>query len=125
MRTYETLVIFNPDLSESGIKSEIEKVHNLITAKQGKDIKLENEGKKSLAYVVRKQKFGYFVTFTYASDNSDIIDEVTHILRITDSIIKFQSHRTNLPKRKFKGNLKRAQKGDAFDDDEAIESDFV
>ena len=61
MRKYETIFIINPDLSEEDIKGLIEKVSGIIQSLQGEVSKIEEWGKKKLAYEVKKMSKGYFV----------------------------------------------------------------
>ena len=75
----------------------------------------ESWGRKDLAYRVHKCKAGNFVCFKYESIKSDTVKNVAGVLRITEQVIKFQTHRIPDKMRKFKGNPRRTG-GDISDD---------
>lgn len=116
MRKYETIVIFNPSLAEAAVKDETKKIEKLLETNSGKNIKVDVWGRKQIAYSVAKNNFGNFVSFTYESDDHAIADALTNQLRISDPVIKFQSHRINDKVRKFRGNPKRKAGGGSDDE---------
>ena len=54
MRKYETIFILDPDLEEEQALSVIEKVKGIITQTNGEILKVEDWGKRKLAYEVKK-----------------------------------------------------------------------
>ena len=87
MNKYESVIIINPSVEEQGIKELITTYTDLIN-KNGKLEKVEELGKKKLAYDVKKNKEGYYVVFTFEA-KPDSISEIERNYRITDEIIKF------------------------------------
>ena len=55
MRRYETIFILDPDLEEEQTLSVIEKVKGIITQANGEILKVEDWGKRKLAYEVKKK----------------------------------------------------------------------
>jgi small subunit ribosomal protein S6 len=125
MRKYETIVVFNPSLAEAAVKDEMKKFEKLLDSKKATNVKTDVWGRKQIAYAVDKNSFGTFVCFTYECDDHGIARDVTNQLRISDPVIKFQSHRVNEKVRKFKGNPKR-KPGSGMDDEfgDSSMSDF-
>ncbi len=115
VRRYESVVIFNPRLSEVQLKEEIKKVEGLLQKSQATISGVDAAGKKELAFEFNKQRFGYFVTFNYETANYEAANELHSALRITDSVHKFQTHIIKTKARKFKGNPQSA--GRSFYDD--------
>jgi small subunit ribosomal protein S6 len=107
VRRYESVVVFNPRLSEAQIKEEIKKVESLIQSQKATVTGVDTWGKKEIAYEFQKQRFGYYVAFNYESANHEAPNELKSVLRITDSVHKFQTHRIWTKARKFKGNPRR------------------
>jgi small subunit ribosomal protein S6 len=105
-KKYESVVIFNPQIDESAVKADVEKLVKLIESKGGRNINADFWGKKEIAYPVKKFKYGNFVALNFESENSDLNGELTSMLRIYESVIKFQTHRLGERRRKYKGNLK-------------------
>ena len=87
MNQYESVIIINPSVEEEGMKTLIQKFTDLID-KDGKVEKVEELGKKRLAYEVKKNKEGYYVVF-YFDANPQAIAELERNYRITDEVIKF------------------------------------
>lgn len=87
MNKYETVFIINPNVEESGVKSLIEKFSTLIN-NDGKVEKVDELGKKKLAYEIKKFKEGIYVAISFDA-NPQLIKELERIYRITDDVIKF------------------------------------
>lgn len=87
MNKYETVFIINPNVEESGVKALIEKFSNLIN-NDGKVEKVDELGKKKLAYEIKKFKEGIYVAISFDA-NPQLIKELERIYRITDDVIKF------------------------------------
>ena len=86
MNHYETIMIINSNLEETAIKTAIEKISSLINA-NGKVEKVEEWGKRKLAYPIEKQSEGYYVLVNFES-NPEFIDELERVYNITDEIMK-------------------------------------
>lgn len=89
MNKYESVVIINPSIDEEGVKTLVEKFTNLIN-NDGKLEKVENLGKRKLAYEVKKQTEAYYEVF-YFEANPELIFELERNYRITDEVIKFMT----------------------------------
>ena len=87
MNKYESVVIINPNVEETALKALIEKFQTLINT-DGKVEKVNELGKKKLAYEVKKNKEGYYVVYDFEA-NPNLIAELERNYRITDEIIKF------------------------------------
>lgn len=93
MNKYESVIIINPSVEEQAIKALIEKFTDLIN-KNGKLEKVEELGKKKLAYEIKKNAEGYYVVFNFEA-KPDSIAELERVYRITDEVIKFIVVREN------------------------------
>ena len=89
MNKYESVVIINPTVDEEGVKSLVAKFTDLINT-DGKVEKVDDLGKRKLAYEVKKQKEGYYQVFNFEA-NPELIKELERNYRITDEIIKFMT----------------------------------
>lgn len=87
MNKYESVIIVNPTVDDEKLK-ELEKTFEDLINKNGKVSKVDELGKKKLAYEVKKQKEGIYVVFYFEADPS-LISELERIYRITDEVIKF------------------------------------
>ena len=89
MNKYESVVIINPTVDEEGVKSLVAKFTDLINT-DGKVEKVDDLGKRKLAYEVKKQKEGYYQVFNFEA-NPELIKELERNYRITDEIMKFMT----------------------------------
>ncbi len=87
MNKYETIFIINPNVDDAGIKELIQKFSDLINS-DGKVEKVEEMGKRKLAYEIKKNKEGYYVVVNFEA-NPTLIKELERVYRITDEVIKF------------------------------------
>ncbi len=87
MNKYESIIIVNPNVDEAGLKALEEKFTGLINA-NGKVESVENMGKKTLAYEIKKCKEGIYLLFNFEA-KPDSIAELERVYRITDEIMKF------------------------------------
>ena len=87
MNKYETIFIINPNVDDAGIKELIQKFSDLINS-DGKVEKVEEMGKRKLAYEMKKNKEGYYVVVNFEA-NPTLIKELERVYRITDEVIKF------------------------------------
>jgi len=87
MNKYESVIIINPNVAEEAMKSLIERFSTLINS-DGKVEKVDELGKKKLAYEIGKNKEGYYVVYDFEA-NPSLIAELERNYRITDEVIKF------------------------------------
>ena len=122
-RKYETIVVLNSKLSESQLKEEVKKIEGVISTNGGQGIVVDTWGRKETTYSMNKDKYGYYVCFTYETANNQTPNGVTAILRISEPVLKFQSHLISTKKRKVKVNPKRPiPSGDSDDFDDSVEA---
>ncbi len=87
MNKYESVVIIDPSVDEEKVKELSQKFTDLIN-NDGKVEKVEELGKKRLAYEVKKNKEGYYVVIGFEA-NPSLIAELERNYRIMDEVIKF------------------------------------
>lgn len=87
MNKYESVVIINPSVEEEKIKELSQKFTDIIN-NDGKVEKIEDLGKKKLAYEVKKNKEGYYLVINFEA-NPELIAELERNYRIIDEVIKF------------------------------------
>lgn len=87
MNKYESVVIINPSVEEEKVKELSQKFTDIIN-NDGKVEKVEELGKKKLAYEVKKNKEGYYIVISFEA-NPELIAELERNYRIIDEVIKF------------------------------------
>lgn len=83
---YEVMFIVNSTLTEEAISATVEKFQKLI-GENGEVTKVEEIGKKRLAYPIMKMSEGYYVLVEFTS-NPDFPKELDRVFNITDEVIR-------------------------------------
>ena len=89
-REFETIFILRPDTNQDGIQLVNTRVKGVIEQLGGRVLKLDNWGKRKLAYEVKKQLKGIYLFFSYLGQ-AGLLEEVERNLRLTDSVIRYYS----------------------------------
>ena len=92
MRNYEVVFIAAPTLTSEELDAFINHAQTVIEGKNGKVVKVDNWGKKSLAYKINKFREGYYVVLSIEAEGGAIA-ELERRFRVTDFIIRFISVR--------------------------------
>ena len=88
MRHYETLFIVTPDSSEEDLKAVATKIKGVVTGMNGIVASYDEQGRKKLAYSVKKQNKGYYVLMDYVG-SADIVSELERNMRLDDRVLKY------------------------------------
>jgi len=87
-REYETIFILRPDTNQDGIQLVNTRVKHVIEELGGRVIKLDNWGKRKLAYEVKKQLKGIYLYWQYLG-TSGVVEEIERNLRMLDSVVRY------------------------------------
>lgn len=88
MRNYELIYIIKTSVDAEQIPTVVEKYKQLLEANGGEIVKLDEWGKRRLAYEVDKNREGYYVLMNFKS-STDACKELERILRIDEKILKY------------------------------------
>lgn len=88
MTIYENVVIINSSLTEDEVKSATEKITEQITKSGGEILKVDNWGKRKLAYELNKQRMGFYVLFLFKSP-SLAIKELEYFYKVYEPVMKY------------------------------------
>ena len=89
-REYETIFILKPDVTNEVIGAVNSKIREVLQAGGGTLLKIENWGRRKLAYEVKKQLKGIYVFMRYLGP-AGLVEEIERNLRLTDSVIRHYS----------------------------------
>ena len=102
MRNYEVVFIAAPTITSEELDGFLSHAQTVVEGKNGKIVKVDNWGKKSLAYKIKRFREGYFVVLSIEADGAAIA-ELERRFRVMDYIIRFISVRID-------EDLKRSEK---------------
>ena len=86
MRHYEIVFIVHPDQSEQ-VPAMIERYRALITANKGSIHRLEDWGRRQLAYPIQKIHKAHYVLMNIECDQATL-DELEHGFKFNDAVIR-------------------------------------
>lgn len=86
MNKYESVIILSANATEDATVAFGEKMKELISA-NGELTNVEEWGKKTLAYEIKKQKEGYYILFTFDA-KPEFIAEFERVLRLDEIVLK-------------------------------------
>ena len=89
MNKYELIYIIDTAVEESARKDLIEKFNGIITANGGEVTKVDEWGKRRLAYAIDYKTEGYYVYVTFSAA-PELPRELSRNLGINESIIRSQ-----------------------------------
>ena len=94
MRHYEIIFIVHPDQSEQ-VPAMIERYRTLVTAKNGLIHRLEDWGRRQLAYPIQKIHKAHYVLMNIEC-NQEILDELEHAFKFNDAVLRHLTIKTKV-----------------------------
>lgn len=88
MNKYELALVLNPSLDEEAKLAEVTKVQDLITRFGGTIEKVDDWGKRRLAYEIKKLNEGFFSFTSFEADGSAPA-EIESRIRIMESVLRY------------------------------------
>jgi small subunit ribosomal protein S6 len=89
-REYETIYILRPNTPNEGVAEVNTRIKGIIEGMGGKIIKVDNWGKRRLAYEVAKERKGIYLYWQYLA-TPGVVEETERNLRMLDSVIRYLS----------------------------------
>lgn len=86
MRNYEVVFIVHPDQSEQ-VPAMVERYQSLVTGQGGKIHRLEDWGRRQLAYPIQKLVKAHYVCFNIECGQATL-DELEHSFRYNDAVLR-------------------------------------
>lgn len=86
MRHYEIVFLVHPDQSEQ-VPGMVERYSGLITAAGGQIHRLEDWGRRHLAYPINKIHKAHYILMNIECSN-EVLEELSHNFRFNDAIIR-------------------------------------
>ena len=87
MRNYELVCIIHPDLDETAFNEALEKIKGWITEGEGTVDKVDNWGRRKMAYMIQKQLEGQYVLI-HASMLPTATAELERKLRFLEPVMR-------------------------------------
>lgn len=90
LREYEVVYVLAPNADNAEAERVNAKVTEVVSGYGGKLVKLDNWGRRKLAYPIKRNTRGIFVYMKYVAQPG-VVAEIERNLRIADSVLRFQN----------------------------------
>jgi len=88
MKQYECMYILKPNLEEEARAALIEKFSGIVTANGGEIVKIDEWGKKRLAYAINYIEDGFYILM-YFKAGSDLNVELERNFKISEDVMRY------------------------------------
>ena len=85
---YETVFVLNPELSEEDVETNVQNTVQLLESKGAEIIRIDRGGKRRLAYVMRKQRYGYY-TLIHFRATPEPLPELERMYRLSERMLRY------------------------------------
>lgn len=89
-REYETIYIMRPDVDADTAERVGARVAEVVGRESGRLTKVENWGRRRLAYDIAKHRRGVYIYLKYLGTGK-VVSEIERNLRLFDGVIKYQT----------------------------------
>jgi small subunit ribosomal protein S6 len=97
-KTYETAILFDPELPEEQRKEFLAKLAGVVASYQGEVLKQDDWGNRKLAYQINKKVNAYY-TFLLYSGNRGVVEEVERNIKIFDGVLRHLTSRVEVERK--------------------------
>ena len=98
-RTYEVMYIIDPDTDGEKINKLNDAVGKLIAKEGGEVVRMDDIGKRNLAYPIQKKQEGHYVLFEINGSGQEIA-ELERRMRVNDMIMRYITVRVDEDRKK-------------------------
>jgi len=86
-RTYESAVLMNAALEDEQIQSIISHIKDIVSKNDGELIDFEDWGRKRLAYMIGKNKIGYYAIFRFKAPPI-VLTKLERMYKLDENILR-------------------------------------
>ncbi|MBI5970768.1 MAG: 30S ribosomal protein S6 [Deltaproteobacteria bacterium] len=105
-RKYETVCIVRPDAGDEIVKGVIQKAKSVLEAGAGTLERLDEWGRRRLAYQIAKKHEGHYFVMHYACEPA-VSKEVERLLKLNEDVLRYQTIHIEVKKVKKKKPRKK------------------
>jgi len=93
MRTYELMTIFRPEMAETDVQKEVDRVSGALTERGAEITNADFWGKRRFAYEIDHMTEGYYSVLQFKAE-SDALTDVDRALNLSDQVIRHKFTRS-------------------------------
>ena len=88
MKQYECMYVLKPELEDEAREALIKKFSDIVVSNKGEVVKIDEWGKKKLAYAINYIEDGYYVLM-YFKSGAELPSELERNFKISDDIMRY------------------------------------
>lgn len=114
MKLYETTILIDSTLKSDEMRNLIDKIVNFISNHGGNIVKVDEWGKRRLAYEINKKQYGYYVNIRF-SGPAALSGLLEREYRLIDSVLRHLTAKIDplvLKSEEEKDRVRRAEAGE-------------
>lgn len=111
MRNYEVVFIVHPDQSEQ-VPAMVERYQTLVTSQGGKVHRLEDWGRRQLAYPIQKLVKAHYICFNIECGQATL-DELENAFRFNDAVLRHLVIKMKAPQTEPSIMMKQVERDEA------------
>ncbi len=114
MKLYETTILIDSTLKSDEMRNLIDKIVNFISNHGGNIVKVDEWGKRRLAYEIKKKQYGYYVNIRF-SGPAAVSGLLEREYRLIDSVLRHLTAKIDplvLKSEEEKARARRAETGE-------------
>ncbi len=111
MRNYEVVFIVHPDQSEQ-VPAMVERYQALVTSQGGKVHRLEDWGRRQLAYPIQKLVKAHYICFNIECGQATL-DELENAFRFNDAVLRHLVIKMKAPQTEPSIMMKQVERDEA------------
>lgn len=111
---YETIFVLHPEMTEEDVEADVQNIVGLLEKEASEIIRTERGGKRRLAYVVQKQRYGYY-TLIHFRALPQALTALERLYRLSERVIRYLTVRVE--KEEQLTGFARLGEDDGRDDD--------
>lgn len=85
---YETIFVLHPEMTEEDVEANIQSTVQLLEGKGAEIIRVDRGGKRRLAYVMRKQRYGYYILIHFRT-TPEPLPELERMYRLSERVLRY------------------------------------
>jgi small subunit ribosomal protein S6 len=87
MREYETIFVLDPDVDESQVEVEVNRVRDIVTGRAGEITEVQKWGRRKLAYEINRKKEGIY-TLVRFQGGPEVLSELNRRYRLNENLLR-------------------------------------
>lgn len=85
---YETVFVLHPEMTEEDVEASVQNTVQLLEGKGAEIIRIDRGGKRRLAYVMRKQRYGYYTLVHFRATPAPL-PELERMYRLNERVLRY------------------------------------